>query len=49
MLTPLTTPELTILFLGVVVGLGAALVWMMWEFERAKQPLKARRNGSRPR
>jgi hypothetical protein len=50
MLTPLTTPELTVLFLGVVVSLGTALVWMMWELEqRAKQPLKARRNGSRRR
>ncbi len=30
----LTTPDLTLLFLGVVVGLGTALVWMLWEGER---------------
>jgi hypothetical protein len=31
----LTAPALTLLFLGVVVGLGAALVWMFWEIEQA--------------
>jgi hypothetical protein len=45
MITPLTPPDLTLLFLGVVVSLGAALVWMMWELEqRSKQPAKARQN-----
>jgi hypothetical protein len=49
MIAPLTPAGLTLLFLGVVVSLGTALVWMMWEFERtAKQPAQARRNnGSR--
>jgi predicted negative regulator of RcsB-dependent stress response len=52
MITPLTLPGLTLLFLGVVVGLGIALVWMMWELEQtAKQAAKARGtdNGSRLR
>ncbi|MCK1640931.1 hypothetical protein IVA95_25920 [Bradyrhizobium sp. 157] len=30
----LTVPALTLLFLCVVVGLGAAFVWMFWEFEQ---------------
>lgn len=43
MLTTLTTPELTFVFLGVVVALGAALVWMFWEFEqRASRPHRKR-------
>jgi predicted negative regulator of RcsB-dependent stress response len=29
----LTVPGLTLLFLGVVVGLGTAFVWMFWEVE----------------
>jgi len=29
----LTTPALTLVFLGVVVGLGTAFVWMLWEIE----------------
>ncbi|QWG21038.1 hypothetical protein KMZ68_17155 [Bradyrhizobium sediminis] len=36
MLTALTTPALTLLFLGVVVALGAAFVWMFWEIEQVK-------------
>ena len=39
----LTAPALTLLFLGVVVALGATFVWMFWEFEQAK----ARRNRAR--
>jgi len=35
MLTMLTAPALTLLFLGVVVGLGMAFVWMLWEIEQA--------------
>ena len=38
MLTMLTAPGLTLLFLGVVVGLGTAFVWMLWEFEQASKP-----------
>jgi predicted negative regulator of RcsB-dependent stress response len=34
----LTTPGLTWLFLGVVVGLGTAFVWMLWEFEQRSKP-----------
>ena len=30
----LTAPALTLLFLGIVVGLGAAFVWMLWEIEQ---------------
>ncbi|HWX05095.1 MAG TPA: hypothetical protein VN926_18170 [Bradyrhizobium sp.] len=44
MLTILTVPGLTLLFLGVVVGLGAAFVWMLWEIEQVSKP---RRNGDR--
>jgi hypothetical protein len=39
-----TVPGLTLLFLGVVVGLGAAVVWMLWEIEQGSKP---RRNGDR--
>lgn len=30
----LTAPELTLMFLIVVVGLGMAFVWMLWEVEQ---------------
>jgi len=30
----LTAPELTLLFLCVVVALGAAFVWMFWALEQ---------------
>ena len=30
----LTAPELTLMFLIVVVGLGSAFVWMFWEIEQ---------------
>jgi hypothetical protein len=33
MLNMLTTPALTLVFLGVVVSLGTACVWMLWEIE----------------
>ena len=44
-----TTPDLTLLFLGVVVGLGTAFVWMLWEMEQMskQQVSKPRRNGNR--
>jgi hypothetical protein len=38
MFTALTAPGLTLLFLGVVVGLGTAFVWMIWEIEQASKP-----------
>jgi hypothetical protein len=34
----LTAPALTFVFLCVVVGLGAAFVWLFWEFEQASKP-----------
>jgi hypothetical protein len=34
MLNMLTAPALTLLFLIVVVCLGAAFVWMFWEIEQ---------------
>ena len=37
MVTTLTAPGLTLLFLGVVVGLGVAFVWMLWEVEQASK------------
>ena len=30
----LTVPALTLLFICIVVGLGAAFVWMFWEIEQ---------------
>jgi len=44
MLTTLTVPGLTLLLLGVVIGLGGAFVWMLWEVE---QMSKSHRNGDR--
>jgi hypothetical protein len=38
MFTMLTAPSLTLLFLGVVVGLGTAFVWMLWEVEQMSKP-----------
>jgi hypothetical protein len=39
-----TAPGLTLLFLGVVVGLGVAVVWVLWEIEHTSKP---HRNGDR--
>jgi predicted negative regulator of RcsB-dependent stress response len=44
MLTMLTAPALTLLFMGVVVGLGIAFVWMLWAIEQTSKP---RRNSDR--
>ncbi len=44
MLTTLTAPALTFVFLGVVVGLGSAFVWAFWEIEQVSKP---NRNGDR--
>jgi hypothetical protein len=44
MFAMLTAPGLTLLFLGVVVGLGTAFVWMLWEIEQVSKP---RRNSDR--
>jgi hypothetical protein len=38
MLTMLTAPALTFVFLGVVVGLGIAFVWLFWEIEQVAKP-----------
>jgi hypothetical protein len=37
MLTGLTAPDLTWLFLGVVVSLLAVAVWAFWEIEQRPQ------------
>jgi hypothetical protein len=34
MFESLTAPDLTLLFLGIVVCLGSALVWMVWQIEQ---------------
>jgi hypothetical protein len=34
MLNMLTAPALTVVLLGIVVSLGAAIVWMLWEIEQ---------------
>ena len=44
MLIMLTAPALTLLFLGVVVSLGVAFVWMLWEIEQFS---KSHRNSGR--
>ena len=44
MLNMLTAPTLTLVFLGVVVSLGTAVVWMIWEFERAASKTIAKPN-----
>jgi hypothetical protein len=43
----LTAPGLTLLFLGVVVGLGVSFVWMLWEIEQMSRShlSKSHRNG----
>jgi hypothetical protein len=46
MLDMLTAPGLTLVFLGVVVCLGAALVWMFWEIEQSASKLR-RHSGRR--
>ena len=38
----LTVPVLTLLFLGVVVGLGVAFVWMLWEIEQVSKSQRKR-------
>jgi predicted negative regulator of RcsB-dependent stress response len=38
MVAMLTAPGLTLLFLGVVVGLGIAFAWMLWEIEQISKP-----------
>ena len=42
----LTAPALTVVFLGVVVSLGTAVVWILWEYEQtmAKTIAKPNRN-----
>jgi hypothetical protein len=46
MLTDLTAPDLTWLFLAVVVSLLAVAVWAFWEIEnRAQQHRKSDRFG----
>ena len=49
MLNMLTAPALTLVFLGVVVSLGTAVVWMFWEIEQAasKSIAKPHRNSDR--
>jgi hypothetical protein len=45
MLNMLTAPALTLVFLGVVVSLGTAVVWMLWEIEQTV--FKPHRNSDR--
>ena len=37
MLNMLTTPALTFVFLGIVVSLGTAFVWVLWELDRMSE------------
>lgn len=44
----LTAPALTLMFLIVVIALGAAFVWMFWEIEQTMSRLRRRhRKGGR--
>jgi hypothetical protein len=45
MLTGLTTPDLTWLFLAVVVCLLSAAVWAFWEIEQRQRQRKSDRFG----
>jgi hypothetical protein len=38
MFSTLTAPALTLLLMAIVVGLGIAFVWMLWEIEQASKP-----------
>jgi hypothetical protein len=40
MLNMITAPELTLMFLIVVIGLGTAFVWMFWEIEQMMSRLR---------
>jgi predicted negative regulator of RcsB-dependent stress response len=44
MLATLTAPALTLVLLGVIIGLGAAFIWAFWEIEQVS---KAPRRGGR--
>ena len=44
MLSTFATPALTLLLLAIVIGLGIAFVWMLWEIEQVH---KRRRKGDR--
>jgi hypothetical protein len=45
MLTGLTAPDLTWLFLAVVISLLSAAVWAIWEIERRQRQRKSDRFG----
>jgi hypothetical protein len=49
MLGMLTVPDLTFVLLGVIVSLGSAFVWMLWEIEQMskQQATKPRRKFDR--
>ena len=42
----LTAPALTFLLLAVVVGLGVAIAWLLWEIEHASKPRRNRDQSS---
>jgi hypothetical protein len=49
MLNMLTAPALTLVFLGVVIGLATAVVWVLWEIEQtaSRSIAKPNRNSDR--
>jgi hypothetical protein len=49
MLNMLTTPALTFVFLGIVVGLGTAFVWVLWGFEQTSRHALSRASRRRDR
>lgn len=36
-MSALTAPELTLVLLGIIVSLGSAFVWAIWEIEQASK------------
>ena len=44
MLTALTAPDLTFLFLAIVVALGSALVTLLWQIQHHPRPQPKRRS-----
>jgi len=44
MLADLSAPDLTFVFIGVVIGLGSACVTMLWQIEQTTRRSRRRRS-----
>jgi len=47
MMTMMTVPQMTLMFLGAVVCLGAAFVWMFWTLQKPPKPAQLPRRSGR--